>query len=158
MLFDKQFGFREGCSTEHALTELANRRRDSFNENKYSLGVFIDLSKTFDVVNHNILLKNLKPYGMENNNLKWFTSYLYIEHRDIKTIHLDITCQVSQGLIFCPVLFFIYINDLYIISNILQVIMFANDTNLFMSHVNVKDLVESLILINPIQDGLFRVC
>ena len=43
LLFDKQFGFRKGHSTEHALTELANRIYDSFNENRYTLGVFIDL-------------------------------------------------------------------------------------------------------------------
>ena len=56
-LFDKQFGLRKGHSTEHALIELLNRIYDSFNENKYSLGVFIDLSKTFDTVNHDILKK-----------------------------------------------------------------------------------------------------
>ena len=70
LLFDKQFGFRKGHSTEHALTELVNRIYDSFNENKYTLGVFIDLSKAFDTINHNILLKKLKFYSIENSNLK----------------------------------------------------------------------------------------
>ena len=104
LLFDKQFGFRKGHSTEHALIELVNRIYVSFNENKYTyytLRVFIDLWKAFDTVNHNILLKKLKLYGIENSNLKWFTSYLsrrkqYIEHTDIKTSHLDITCGVPQ--------------------------------------------------------------
>ena len=76
VLFYKQFGFRKGHSTEHALIELVNRIYDSFDENKDKLGVFIDLSKAFDTVNHNILLKKLKLYGIENSNLKWLTSYL----------------------------------------------------------------------------------
>ena len=76
ILFDKEFGFREGHSTEHALIKLVNRIYDYFNENKYTLGVIINLSEVFDTVNHNILLKKLKIYGIENNNLLWFTSYL----------------------------------------------------------------------------------
>ena len=59
-LFDKQFGFRKGHSTKHALIELLNRIYDSFNENRYSLEVLIDLSKAFDTVNHNILIKKVK--------------------------------------------------------------------------------------------------
>ena len=56
--FHKQFGYRKGQSTQHALIELINSIYDSFNENKYTLGVFIDLSKAFDTVNHKIILKN----------------------------------------------------------------------------------------------------
>ena len=73
LLFEKQFGFRKGHSTEHVLIELVNRIYNSFNENKYTLGVFIDLSKAFDTVNYNILLKKVKLYGIEKSNLKWFT-------------------------------------------------------------------------------------
>ena len=56
--FDKQLKFRKGHSTEHALIEHVNRIYGSLNENKYTLGVFIDLSKVFDTVSYNILLKN----------------------------------------------------------------------------------------------------
>ena len=76
LFFQKQFGFREGHSTNHALIELINSINDSFNQNKYTLGVFIDLSKAFDTVDHNILLKKLSLYGIKNNSLKWFSSYL----------------------------------------------------------------------------------
>ena len=85
----------------NALIEPVNRIYNSFNENKYTLVVFIDLSKAFVTVNHKIL-KKLKLYGIGNSNLKWFTSCLsrrkqYIEHKDINTSHLDITCGVPQG-------------------------------------------------------------
>ena len=60
LLFDNQFGFRKGHSTEHALIELVNRIYNSFNENRYTLGVFTDLWKVFDTVNPNILRKSIK--------------------------------------------------------------------------------------------------
>ena len=106
------------------------------------LGVFIDLSKVFDSANHNVLLKKIKIYGIENSNLEWFTSYhswrkQYLEHKYTKTSHLDIAYRIPQESILGPLLFIIYINDLY---NILQPILFADDTNLLSSHGKIKDL------------------
>ena len=62
-----------GHSTDHALIKLIDSIYDSFNQNKYTLGVFIDLSKTFDTVDHNILIDKLN-LGDIKNSLKWFSS------------------------------------------------------------------------------------
>ena len=101
-LFRKQFGFRKGHSTDHALISFIDSIYDSFNQSKYTLGVFIDLSKAFDTVDHNILIDILNSYGMKNNSLKWFSSYLsnrkqFIQAGAIKTSSLDIICGVPQG-------------------------------------------------------------
>ena len=102
LLFYKQFGFRKGHSTDDALISLINSIYDSFNQNKYTLVVFIDLSKPFDTVDHNILIDKLNLYGIKNNSLKWFSSYLpnrkqFIQAGAIKTSNLDIICGVPQG-------------------------------------------------------------
>ena len=65
LLFHKQFGFRQCHSTDLALIRLIGSIYDSFNKNKYTLGVFIDLSKAFVTVNHNILINKLNSYGIK---------------------------------------------------------------------------------------------
>ena len=74
--FREQFGFRKGHSTDHALIKLVDSIYDSFNQNKYTLGVFIDLSKAFDTVDDSIPIDKLNSYGIKSNSLKWFSSYL----------------------------------------------------------------------------------
>ena len=142
-IFQKQFGFREGHSTSHAIANLVSNIYNSFNENKFTLGVLIDLSKAFDTVNHNILLNKLSLYGIKSNSLKWFLSYLsdrkqYVQTSVFKTTNLNAVCGVSQGSILGLLLFILYVNDLCRVSNILVLIMFADDTNLFFSHKNIK--------------------
>ena len=68
ILFNKQFGFRAGHSTEHALLELIDQISDSFNDKSYFLGIFIDLLKAFGTVDHKFLLKKLLHYGRKGKS------------------------------------------------------------------------------------------
>ena len=144
LLFRKQFGFRKGHSTDHALIKLIDGIYDSFNQNKYTLGVFIDLLKAFDTVDH-ILIDKLNSYRIKNNSLKWFSSYLsnrrqFVQAGAIKTSSLDIICGVPQGSTLRPFLFIINANDLFSVSKIFEPIIFADDTNLFFSQKSIKEL------------------
>ena len=70
ILYQKQFGFQNAHSTEHAILQLVNQITEAFSQGKYTLGMFLDLSKAFDTVNHNILLEKLKAHGIQSENLK----------------------------------------------------------------------------------------
>ena len=74
--YSKQFGFRKGRCTEHAIIQLIDQINNNFEKNELPIGVFIDLSKAFDTVVHLILLRILIHYGINSNNIHWFESYL----------------------------------------------------------------------------------
>ena len=122
---------------------------NSFERNQFNLGIFVELSKAFDTVDHKILISKLKNYGVRGNNLKWFKSYhnnrkQFIAYNNKYTSSETITCGVPQGSILGPLLFLIYAKDLNQVSNILDPIMFADDTNFFYSHHQIKTLFETV--------------
>ena len=143
LFYKKQFGFQKNCSTEHAILELVEQITKSFDKNSYMLGVFIDLSKAFDTVHHDILLAKLNHYGIKGKTFNWIKTYL--KHRKQFVLFkntglIEVICGVPQGSILGPLLFLIYINDMFKASKLVSSIMFADDTNFFMSHKNIKQM------------------
>ena len=76
ILYEKQLGFQSSHTTEHAIVLLVNQLYQSFDKSKFTLGIYIDLSKAFDAADNKILTKKFELYWIKGCNLRWFASYL----------------------------------------------------------------------------------
>ena len=124
-----------------------NQITDAFSQGKYTLGIFIDLSKEFNTINYNNLLEKLKAYGIQSENLKWFKSYLsnrkqFISYNHSKTEMKTVKCGVPQGSILGPLFLLIFVNDLNNLTKVLDSVLFADNTNLFCSDSDIRAVFE----------------
>ena len=149
ILYKKQFGFQQKHSTEHAILILIDQVNNSFERNKFILGIFFDLSKAFDIVDHKILISKLENYGVRGNNLKWCESYLnnrkqFIAYNSKYTSFETITCGVPTRFNSWTVIISYLCKRPKSSIKHIGPIMLAGDTNFFYSHHQIKTLFQTV--------------
>ena len=149
LLLKKQFGFRNNRSTSHALISLIDLINKYLHNNYFVCGVFIDLQKALNTVNHEILLVKIDLYGIRGLAYSWLKSFLenrkqYVNLPGHSSSIKTVNCGVPQGLTLGPLLFLLYINDLRSVFSKSVDHHFADDTNLLWSSKKL-DTIESII-------------
>ena len=149
ILHENQYGFRKISSTHLALLSFIDKVIQAIEKGECAIGIFLDFSKAFDTVDHDILLDKLDHYGIRGCALSWFKSYLscrtqYVTYNGNESSRQMIKCGVQQGSILGPLLFLIYINELCSVCKNTIPLLFADDTNLFSSGVDATGLQDGV--------------
>ena len=150
-LYAGQYGFRKQHSCENAICELVSEIIKNQEQKRPTVGIFLDLSKAFDTLSHNILVQKLNKYGLRGKSSDWFTSYLTgrqlrakcnTEHdeRNQYSDYFPIEYGIPQGSCLGPLLFLIFTNDFYLCIENGSCLLFADDTLLYYSHNNIRFL------------------
>ena len=148
LLSPHQYGVRKGMSTSMAIFDVVKALYTNWNGKEYSGCVFIDFSKAFDTIDHNILFRKLKLYGLDQNSINFFK--MYMTNRSQKTTVNGCTSTVSpitygtaQGSILGPLIFILYVNDMFRSVNITgELFMYADDTLVLCKAEKIEDIIQ----------------
>ena len=149
ILFSAQCGFIEGFSTEHTIVNIVTVIQSNVDKRSFTCGIFIDLKKAFDTVNHQILLNTLNLYGFRGIINNWFESFLCNRSQ---TLEINkqlsdaalISNGVPQGSVLGLLLFLLYTNDIHTYSDAFNFYFFADDTNILYANKNLRSLEPTL--------------
>ena len=145
LIYSKQFGFRKGHSTSHALNHSVNYLTESVANRNHTIGIFIYLSKAFDTIDHTKLLTKLDTYGIRGTASALIESYISLRKQyttfDNENSDLEIVVYgVPQGSVLGPLLFLLYINDIVNCSTDGEFVLYADDTNIFVVGPSKSDV------------------
>ena len=134
VIYNLQFGFRQQYSASHALINITENIRKVLDCGNISCGIFVDLKKAFDTVDHQILLVKLNHFGIHEVSNDWFKSYFskcnqYVSINGYESGLSTLDCGVPQGSALGPLLFLLYINDLNQAIKFYKVHHFADDSS-----------------------------
>ena len=149
ILYSLQFGCRAKHSISHALVSLTETIKYSLDTRRLNCGIFLDLQKAFDTVNHDTLSMKLEHYGIRGIASDWLKSYLsdrkqYVSVNGFNSSQLSVTCDVSQGSVLGPLLFLIYFKDLPPSSSKLSFYLLADDTTIYFKTNNI-DILQRVV-------------
>ena len=151
---ENQFGFRKSRSTDDAIMMLHDKCKQLLDQRQTPFAIFLDLSKAFDTIDHSLLLKKLLFYGFDDSAIRLMSSYLsdrkqYVYIDGTASDMRGVGVGVPQGSCLGPLLFLIYVNDLPNSTDLLDSILFADDTSLFGAFSTVSiDRNSDVVLIN----------
>ena len=146
--YESQYGFRKGHSCEYAISELTSAILKNKETNRYTVSLFLDLSKAFDSLKHSTLLKKMELYGVRGVALNWYTSYLSSRQLRAKCTSSSGNSEVSQkypvtygtpqGSCLGPLLFLLFCNDLRLHLTYLSCVQFADNTTLYTNGKTIR--------------------
>ena len=140
-------------STEHAQLELIDRLIHDLDNGKTPVNIYVDLSKAFDTINHDILLYKMTHYGFSENSLFLLKNYLCNRHQFVDlngttSNILPLTTGVPQGSILGPLLFILYVNDMKLASDVFHFISYADDSTLFVNISTFHNIGDTESILN----------
>ena len=153
-LTTKQSGNKKWFSTETSLIHTTDAFLKGIDDKKLTACMRLDMSKAFDSVDHQILLRKIQSVGVSTSALKWFNSYLtnrYQVARIHSSVSFPVECDVAQGSILGPLLFSVYVNDLPEVPRHCSTECYVDDTKLFVSF-NLNDCQR---IVQEMNDGYY---